>query len=687
MLSYRNTLFILHGFTLMAGAAEVAASSLEEIEVTGRGFNLVGSATSASQGQVSHDELALRPLLRTGEVLEVVPGMVATQHSGSGKANQFFLRGFNLDHGTDFSTSVDGMPVNMRTHGHGQGYTDLNFLVPEMIEQISFRKGAYYADVGDFSGTGAANIASAQHRDGHAVTLALGEYGYQRALLSGGKDNRLGQFIYAVEVQGYDGPWDDIAEDVGKTNVWLKQVWEQEDERFELGFMAYDNSWNSADQIPGRAVQSGLITELGSIDTTVGGDSSRYSLSGNYARQLDNGVFRASAYAIDYSMDLWSNFTYFTQARGDQFRQVDERMIYGGELERLFNGELAGREMVQRLGLQFRYDDIDEVGLLSTAGRQFLDYMRVDSVEEWSASLWYENEFHWTDRFRTVAGLRYDYYDFEVNALAAGDPGTLVPNSGTASEDIVTASLSAIYQLNDNYELYASIGQGFHSNDARGTTITLDPVTAEPVDRVDPLVDTLGSELGVRAFLTDRLNASVALWHLDIDSELLFVGDAGNTEDTGVGSERSGIEVTTYYRINRQWALDFEYSWTDARFVESVDGSKDIPGALSNVFSGGLNLQLDNGLNTYLRVRHFDGYPLDGGATAAASTLLNLRMAWDINECLALNLDLLNLLDSDDHDVEYYYESQLATEAAPVADHHYHVFEPRSVRATLNYRF
>lgn len=661
--------------------------SLEEMTVEGRKVNLVGLATSASQGRVSQEELAMRPSLRSGDILEVVPGMVATQHSGSGKASQYFLRGFNLDHGTDFSTSVDAMPVNMRSHGHGQGYTDLNFIIPELIGEIEYRKGAYYADVGDFSGAGSATLYTATRLPANKLSLGIGEDGFARALIVGDTETSAGNLIYGFEHQVYDGPWDDINEDVGKTNLSLKHIWGDTTNQFTINFMAYDNSWNSADQIPERAVEQGIISDLGSLDTTLGGESSRYSLSGSWNKRYANSHFSANVYVINYNLDLWSNFTYFTSAGGDQFQQVDDRMIYGGDFAYGFKSHLGDRDMSNTFGVETRIDDIDEVGLYSSQARVRTGVFRSDAVEEHSVSSYWENKIQWTEHLRTVAGLRYDYFHFDVDPLAAANESTLELNGGTANDDIITGSLSVIYEINPNYESYISIGQGFHSNDARGTTIQVDPTTGDAIDSVDPLVDTLGYEIGLRGFITDKLNASVALWHLDIDSELLFVGDEGTTEDTGVSSQREGIEATMYYAFNDAWALDLEYAYTNARLDSAIDGSFNISGALESVFSAGLNAKINNDITGQLRVRHFDDYPLDGGETADASTVVNLRMGYRVNEKVNLTLDVLNLLDSDDHDVEYYYASQLSTETSPVDDSHYHVFEPRTVRLYASYAF
>ena len=676
------------GSALLAGVAEAQTPSrVEEIAVLGRQLNLIGAASSASEGRVSQAELDLRPLLRVGEVLETVPGLVATQHSGSGKANQFFLRGFNLDHGTDFATHVDGMPVNMRSHGHGQGYTDLNFLIPELIGSIAFTKGAYDAASGDFSGAGSARISSAAGELAPRLSIGGGDFGFRRALLAGSAELADGRLLYGVEKQDYAGAWDSIDEDVDRSNLWLKQSWGNADSGIDLMLMAYDNTWNSADQIPQRAVERGLIGQFGSIDTSVGGESSRTSLSVNWRGSNGLGAFRANGYAIDYDMNLYSNFSYFIATEGDQFQQLDDRLLFGGRLEQDWQTQLGSRALSNTFGAELRRDDIAGVGLRRTERRRYLGDIRFDSVDQSSISAYWQGELKWTPRLRTASSLRYDHFDFDVRALAAAEPSTLAANTGVDDDGILTGSLKLSYALSDTLEFYASYGQGFHSNDARGVAATRDPASGEAIAAADALVRSIGSEVGARLFLTERLNASLVLWQLDIDSELLFVGDAGNTEDTGVGSERQGVELTGYYQFGEIWSLDLEYAYADSAFATPIDGYDDVPGALRHVFSGGVGFRRANGFHGYLRARHFGDYKLDGGVDARGSTLLNARLGYAFSDRLSVTLDVLNLLDSDDRDIQYFYESQLIGESSPVEDIHFHVFEPRALRAYLEYTF
>lgn len=667
----------------------VAEETIEAVVVEGRRINLLGEAISASEGVVGQKEIELRPLLRTGEVLELVPGMVVTQHSGTGKANQYFLRGFNLDHGTDFATTIDGMPVNMRTHGHGQGYTDLNFLIPETVSQLTYKKGAYYADIGDFSGAGSAQIATSNTLKHGVAEATVGEDNYYRLMLMNSTPMAGGETLFALEANRYDGPWSDIEEDLNKLNLLLKHTIPLNGGNLSLSLMAYDNSWNSADQIPGRAVEQGIIDELGSLDDTVGGESSRYSLSANW----QVGGWQGSAYAIDYDLNLWSNFTYFLddENSGDQFKQVDDRMIYGGQLSYSQDGTLAGHAMSNRFGVELRIDDIDEVGIYHTQARQRLGVTRSDQVTESSIGAYWENRITWSDRLRSVLGVRYDYYDFDVDDQAGINTNgiDLSANSGSANDDLPSLKGSLIYTFGNEWEAYVSAGQGFHSNDARGTTIQVDPSDGIAVDTVDPLVRSLGYEMGARGFISDRINTSLALWVLELDSELLFVGDAGNTEASR-GSERKGVEITAYYHLTEQWSLDLEYAYTDAEFTDSAPEGDEIPGAIEHVLQAGLNADFASGWFGSLRVRYFGERPLieDGSVKSDPSTVWNLRVGYRVADW-TFKADILNLTDSDDHDIDYYYASRLGSEPTGLEteDIHYHVLEPRTIRVSAGYQF
>jgi hypothetical protein len=657
-----------------------AQQAPDEIVVRGRWDDPFGYSISASQGVVGADELHSRPRLRTGEILEVVPGLIVTQHSGTGKSNQMFLRGFNLDHGTDFATWVDGMPVNMPTHGHGQGYTDVNFLIPELVERLEYRKGAYYAEVADFSSAGAAYLSTYRKLDEGMIKAGFGEDGYLSALVAESLDTASGALTFGVQVHGYDGPWVDIDEDVERNNVLLRYSGEgRSDGTWDVALMGYGARWNSPDQIPRRAVQTGLISALGSIDTTLRGETARYSLSGGWNAPLCDGRARLNAYTIDYSLSLLSNFTYFLAdpVNGDQFEQLDERRITGGD----YSYTLGDADLQHTFGVMLRYDDIGDIALFRTAEQQRIATVRRDSVDEIAVGLYYSNEKRWTNRIRTTLGLRLDHFDFDVTS-------DLVANSGSASDSLIAPKVNLIFAATDNAELYVSAGKGFHSNDARGTTITIDPITGEPAERVTPLVDAHELEVGLRGFVKQKLNVSAALWYLALDSELLFIGDAGNTEASRP-SKRYGIELPLYYRPNDRLTLDLELALTRSAFTQSDAAGDEIPGSIDRVLAAGVTYQTPDGFYGSARLRHFGPRPLieDGSIKSDPSTVINASIGYR-RERYDVRVDLLNVFDSDDDDITYLYASRLPGEPIDgIEDQHFHPIEPRTLRAYLSWAF
>lgn len=663
--------------------AQDGTYQLSDLEVQGRKALLVGEAISASQGIIGQVDLETRPMLRVGELLEAIPGMIATQHSAAGKANQYFFRGFNLDHGTDFATFIDGMPINMVSHGHGQGYTDLNFIIPELVGSVSYKKGSYYASVGDFSSAGSASIKTLNSIVDDQIEFSLGEYEDYRMLLAGSQALESGGFIYGFEKELNDGPWDKD-ENFDKTNGLLKFARSNNHSDLAVTFMGYGASWDSTDQIPSRAVEQGLITPFGSLDDSTGGRSSRYSLSTNWKHDDGDTSTDISLYAIYYDLNLWSNFTYFLEdpVDGDQFEQVDKRMIYGLTAARnWYASEAFAKETQQTLGAQFRFDDIDQVGLYHTRNRQRLSTTREDSIQELSSSVFYEAQIRWNNKFRTTLGLRGDQFDFDVNS------NTPV-NSGSSSDFLFSPKLNAVYTANESLEYYFSSGYAFHSNDARGTTISVDPASGDTVDTVDPLVRSRGAEVGLRYNWTKNSNTSISLWSLDLDSELLFVGDAGNTEATRP-TERYGLEIANYFAINDRLSFDLDVAFTESSFDDSDPAGHEIPGSIDTVASTGINFINTEGWFGSLRLRHFGESPLieDNSVSANSFLAFNLRLGYQVDRW-KVSLDILNALDSTDNDITYFYASRLPGEAAGgIEDKHFHIIPPRTLRMNVTWKF
>lgn len=659
--------------------ADADARQIDHIVVVGRSNNLIGEAGSASEGGLDREDMSRRPLLRPGDLVEYVPGVAATQHSGSGKANQYFLRGFNLDHGTDFAQFVDGMPINMRTHGHGHGYSDLNFIIPEMVDGLRYRKGPYFADVGDFSSAGTVSFRLADDLKEGFAQIEAGSFGYGRIVAGDSVGIADAILTWGAEAQTYDGSWKDVDEDVNKRNAMLRYSRQIGSGHGYLMALGYENRWRSPDQIPQRAVRSGLIDEFGSIDDTLRGESSRHSLSAGWYGDLLGGTLSASAYWIEYDLSLWSNFTYFLDdpVNGDQFRQFDERTVTGFDLRETWSGE----RWKFSTGLQGRRDDIGRVGLSRTRDLAFLSAIRDDRVDERSLGLWVQGEWQPVEPLRLSLGTRRDRYTFDVRALQP-------ENSGRGSDAISSTKAGLAWKLGDQVELYANWGQGFHSNDVRGATISVDPSTGDPVDRVTPLVRTRGDELGMRWYRIDRWQMTLALWRLGIDSELIFVGDAGNTEASRP-SDRSGVELGWTFFATPRSQIALEASYSRARFRDSDPAGRRIPGSVPLVLSAEWTADWTQGWHSSIRARHLGRYPLieDGSVSAGRSTLLNAAIGRRWNDW-SLELDILNLLDSRDHDIDYFYASRLPGEPiGGVEDVHYHIFEPRSFRVRLTRKF
>ena len=650
---------------------------IEEIHVWGRSQQLLGSADSASQGVVGYDDFSTRPLARVAELVEVIPGMIATQHSGPGKANQYFLRGFNLDHGSDFSTYFDGMPVNWRTHAHAQGYMDLNFIIPELIQRLDFQKGPYFANTGDFSLAGSNRMVTYDSLEEGFSELTLGSRNETRLLTANSFEVGDGDFLYAIEHQQTNGFFD-LEQDVRKYNALLKYTGDIFNVPSRITFSAYDSIWTSTNQIPERAVKNGLIDRFGFIDPDLGGDSYRYSLTGNF--ELNN--WELNLYASSYYMSLINNPTYFLNdsINGDEFEQEDERILLGGSLVNEVETEMFGLPVRRTIGADLRYDDVSELNLFYTVNRNRIGSLREDEAQQLSLGSFANLQFSLTDRLRASVGLRLDFYDFEVDALRA-------QNSGSKNESLWQPKVNIAYEVNENLELYANYGEGFHSNDARAAINTIDPATGNPSDTLDILVQGEGSELGFRYDTLEGFNFSVAWFELDLDSELVFVGDAGTTEPSDP-SRRNGIELNSFWEFTEALVFDFAATKSDGHFRGLPSGENSIPDAHDLVVAAGLTYHNPNGWTSSLRVRHFDDAALteDESVKKDSSTLVHFGVSY-AQESWELGLDIINLLDQEDDDIAYWFESRMIGETASFEDIHFHPSNPRAVRALLKYKF
>jgi outer membrane receptor protein involved in Fe transport len=685
--------------------------------------NIAGGAavppTMASQMTVTGQDLNARPLARPGEILEAVPGLAVVMHADGGKANQYYLRGYNLDHGTDLAIFVDDMPVNLPTHAHGQGYADLNWLMPETVSSLNIRKGPYFADVGDFATAGSLFINLRDSVDKTIAEATVGSFDYLRYFAMGATKLGGGTLLYAGEANTYNGPWD-TPDDMHKLSGLLRYSQGTATDGFSATAMAYSNTWNSTDQIPLRAIASGLIGLDGELDPSDGGNTNRFSLSARLAQSDDGGQWKANGYVVKYGLDLYNNFTWFLtdQINGDQFQQHDDRSYGGGGVSRTIQASLFGRPSETVFGVQSRYDDIT-VALTNTVQRQFLSNVLTDHVAEGNAGIYAENTVQWTDWLKTAAGWRGDYYAAAVNSILQQ------ANSGSDKVAIGSPKLRIVVGPFYKTEFFLGAGMGYHSNDARGVTATEGPGDPmQPQSAVPLLVRSRGAEVGVRSRAIAGLDSAVSLFVLDQASELFFAGDTGDTTP-GRPSRRTGIEFTNDYRPVSWAHLDADLALTRARFLGFDSAQEQIYQSLAGfpqaqignapgnfvynapwlVASAGITLGEATGWFGALRWRYISSRPLteDGAFQSAPLSVFNGRLGYRFADGWRVQLDGLNLFNTRSAQAEYAYGSLLKSDnlfalcfpasgksTVPAAvcqngvmDYVLHPMEPLAVRLTL----
>ncbi len=689
---------------------EEADPGVEQITVVATG---ISNMTAASAGDISQQQMMSQPLLRPAAVLENIPGLIVTQHSGEGKANQYFLRAFNLDHGTDLALEVDDMPVNMPTHAHGQGYSDLNFLIPELAGDLHYKKGPYYADEGDFATAGTARIGLVSDVPGSA-TLGYGEDGYRRALLMGSTAIAGGTLLAAGEAYHNDGPFD-VPDDYNRLNGVLRYLRGDDRDYFTVTAMAYSGKWNSTDQVPERAISDGVIDRFGSLNPSDGGISSRESLSFSRVKRTDEDQVQFSAYVIRYKLDLWSTFTYYLRdpVNGDQMLQHDDRVIYGFKGSKTWYTQLFGLPMSNVIGAQARVDDIRDVGIFSTVERQTIGTTQNAGVLESNGAVYAENTIQWASKLRTTLGLREDQFDFDVKDKMLNADGTCNITSdpegcvtGNKKAHIFSPKLGIVLGPWASTTIFINAGDGYHSNDARGVTRSGENAAISPVT---PLTRATSAEIGAATHIIPAWDTTLDIFKLKLKSELVFDGDAGVTEPSGA-TTRTGIEWGNVYHLNSWLAAELNAAFTRARFDSNSSpddlGCGDaaashpcttpigivgryVPNSPTNVIDAGLTANHPSGWFGALRARHFGESPLveDNSAKSPQYTTLDGQLGFQKAKSWLIAVDVFNIANVKWNDIEYYYVSRLKNEATPVADYVVHPGVPRTVRAHFQYFF
>ncbi len=669
-----------------ADAAADAATPLAAVEVQGHYDNSVGTSDAASQGTVLGRLLEDIALLRPGEALETIPGLVVTQHSGEGKANQYFLRGYNLDHGTDFAVSVDGVPVNMPTNGHGQGYSDINFLIPELIARIDYRKGPYFARNGDFAAAGSADIYYRDSLPRPLLDLSVGEDGYRRALAAASFGGDSGpRALFAIEAMHDDGPWR-LPEGMSKLNGLARVSGGDAQQGWSLAAQAYAAHWRSTDQVPLELIESGALCRYCALDPSDGGRSARQILSGEWHQRDADGHIQASAYAEHYRLRLWSNFSFFESdpLHGDQFSQSDARNIFGGAFERGWNHTVYGHESSSAVGAQLRQDRV-HVSLLSTEARTPFATLGEDLVSATQGAVYFENTTTWTPWLRSVAGLRADGVRYAATSRL------LPANSGHRSDQRISPKLSLIFGPWRDTEFFVNVGNGVHSNDARGVVHRFDAATGEPRERAPALVGSYGKEIGLRTQIVPGLQSSLSVWSLDSASELLYTADSAGTEPKGA-SRRYGVEWNNHYALAEWLFIDADFARTHARYADkdaNGEAGNHIPNAVDGVASLGVGAR-SGAWSGDLKWRYIGSYPLNqrGSLRAPAAVTANLRVQRELGAHAQLSLDVFNLFDRKFYDIAYAQSYRIAADAADVGEGiTLHPGGPRSVRLNLRWNF
>lgn len=686
------------GAAVAAGGTEAAARS-ERIEVTVQAEKPGGEA--ASRVAVGHRELELRPRLRPGDIVESVPGLFAVQHAGGGKANQYFLRGFDADHGTDVAFFVDGVPVNMVTHGHGQGFTDLYFVIPELVVGLDGQKGPYDASIGDFGTAGAVNLRFAEKLGESLAQIGVGQYGILRGLVIESPD--LGddwRAVAAAEIYGNDGPFLN-PERLGRLNVYLRATHDLSSAtRLQATWMSYGSSWYGSGQIPARAVcgegeEGGLnpppsafgapcIDHFGAVDPSEGGSTQRHMASVAASTAWEGADFNAMAYLVRYRFTLHSNFTFFSEdpVRGDAIEQNDDRVLGGADVRLRKRTTYRGAKFTTSLGAQIRVDDIENT-LHHDAARERLEELARAHVSESQIGVYVEQDARLRRWLRLVLGVRGQRIDVNVDDRREDleRPGSR--SSGSAGEMRLFPKLMAIVSPSDALDLFADFGRGFHSNDARGVVLGEGAATL--------ITPATGYEVGARYTPLRGLTLSAAAFLLDLDSELVWSGDAGVTEPSGQ-TRRYGVELSGRYRLGNWLFADLDATFTRARFRANAGNGSAVALAPTRTLTAGVGARPTFGDFTpfaSVRVKSIAARPAleDETLTAEGFTVVDAGagLRWKNVEAA---VDIQNLFNATWREVQFASESRLPYEPAPVTGIHYSPGWPFTAigRATLYWR-
>ena len=622
-------------------------------------------------------DIKTKPVNSSQDVLRQIPGLFIGQHAGGGKAEQIFVRGFDIDHGTDINITVDGLPVNMVSHAHGQGYADLHFVIPETIEKIDFGKGPYFASQGNFNTAAYVNFMSKQRLNSSTFKLEAGEYDSYRIMSMLNLLNNARQQAYvAFEHIATDGPFLS-PQNFNRTNLFGKYTnYVSPTDKLELSLSHFNSQWDASGQIPQRAVDKGIISRFGAIDDTEGGNTSRNNLTLKHHKMIgDNSSIQTMIYMSQYDFELYSNFTFFLMdtANGDQIRQKEDRTLYGFKSSYKRSYAKSGIEGYWQAGISLRNDLSNGNELSHTKNRsETLLPISLGSINETNYGSFLEHSISFK-KLTINAALRWDYFDFEYK-------DALIPMYKVESENqgILSPKLNFIYHPSSRLQLYAKSGKGFHSNDSR---VVINKQGAKT------LPSAYGSDLGFIWKPTKNMLVNLAYWYLFLQQEFVYVGDAGIVEPSGK-TRRKGVDLNFRYQPFEWLFWNLDATYTIARSIDDPSGEDYIPLAPAFTFSSGLNFKNKSGLYAGISSRHLADRPAneDYSITARAYSLVDLNAGYQWKQ-VGLGFQVQNLFNKDWEEAQFATESRLKNESIAVEEIHFTPGIPFFIKAIVEYRF
>ncbi|SEQ98964.1 Outer membrane receptor proteins, mostly Fe transport [Hyunsoonleella jejuensis] len=649
---------------------EISSASLDQV--------LIVSKVNVLSNFVNVD-LKTSPVKSSQEILRKIPGLIIGQHAGGGKAEQIFLRGFDIDHGTDIAIDVDGMPVNMVSHAHGQGYADMHFIIPETIDNLDFGKGSYYADKGNFNTAGYVDIQTKKKIDKNVISVEAGQFNTVRAMsmLKIWDGDNSNAYI-ASEMNLTDGVFDS-PQNFNRLNVMGRYNYNNyKDQEFNLSLSHFQSKWDASGQIPQRAVDQGLIGRFGAIDDTEGGNTSRTNIWMNHIKHFDeHSSLTSSAYVSNYDFELFSNFTFFLEdpINADQIRQFEERTIIGAKsiYEKSFHLEDHDQQLRYRVGVGFRYDDVNENQLSRTKNRkELLERLAYGNVDETNAFSFADVTYK-VKKWTINPGLRLDYFTYDYEDLL-----TEAYDSKSENKTLLSPKLNFIYAASSNTQFFLKTGLGFHSNDTR-------VVVANNGEQILPTA--FSTDLGTVLKPTDRLVINAALWSLFLEQEFVYVGDAAIVEPSGKTS-RYGLDFGLRYQIADWLYFNTDINYTIARSTEEPDGRDYIPLAPDLTSAGGFTVNNLGNFSGGISYRYIKDRPAneDNSIVAEGYFVTDLNLNYN-HKNWTIGVIVENLFDVDWNETQFATESRLFNEANPVEEIHFTPGVPFFLRGKVSVRF